>query len=187
VSKANDRQVGGTHYAAPIQHWDYAASHDFDYFQGQITKYVTRWKKKGGVQDLEKAAHFLAKYIELARAAADPNGEVFRRCAEREEERAVVPFAGPHPDGARARAERVNESVPMRRRTKSEVRRLQTEGAVYGGCCNRFADMSGCDCLATAAEDSPYMTLEEYDRRNPNPTGCTICRNPNCDNPNGQH
>lgn len=62
---ANSRQVGGAHYRAKIQHWDFAASHNFDYFQGQITKYVTRWKEKGGLQDLLKAQHFLEKYIEL--------------------------------------------------------------------------------------------------------------------------
>lgn len=65
MSNANETQVGGNHYKEGIQHWDYAASHDFDYFQGQITKYVTRWKKKNGIQDLFKARHFLEKYIEI--------------------------------------------------------------------------------------------------------------------------
>jgi len=71
---SNTRQVGGKHYAAEIQHWDFAASQDFDYFQGQITKYVTRWKKKGGLDDLLKAQHFLEKYIELEieRLACEP-------------------------------------------------------------------------------------------------------------------
>jgi hypothetical protein len=64
-SAANSRQVGGDHYINEIQHWDYAAFQNLDYFQGQITKYVTRWKKKGGVKDLEKALHFLQKYIEI--------------------------------------------------------------------------------------------------------------------------
>lgn len=31
-------------------------------------------------------------------------------------------------------------------RTRSEVWYLKTRRAVYGGCCNRFADNSGCDC-----------------------------------------
>lgn len=75
MSKANETQVAGTHYKdnSVIQHWDYAASHNFDYFQGQITKYVTRWKKKNGLQDLEKAQHFLQKYIELERAKQAPS------------------------------------------------------------------------------------------------------------------
>ena len=66
MPKANDRQVGGTHYAAPIQHWDWVAANNLDYFQGQITKYVARWKDKNGIEDLLKARHFLDKYIELS-------------------------------------------------------------------------------------------------------------------------
>lgn len=68
---ANDRQVGGSHYKAKTQHWDIVAEHDLDYFQGQITKYVMRWKKKNGLQDLEKARHFLDKYIELNTPCSD--------------------------------------------------------------------------------------------------------------------
>ncbi len=62
---ANEKQVGGDHYKSSIQHWDYVVANDLDYFQGQITLYVTRWKKKGGIEDLEKAMHFLEKYIEV--------------------------------------------------------------------------------------------------------------------------
>lgn len=62
---ANNKQVAGDHYKSSIQHWDYVVANDLDYFQAQITKYVTRWKKKNGIQDLKKAQHFLEKYIEL--------------------------------------------------------------------------------------------------------------------------
>jgi len=68
---ANARQVGGDHYrvhGSEMQHWDYAALKKFDYFQGVITKYVERWKFKNGLQDLEKAQHYLEKYIEEIRA-----------------------------------------------------------------------------------------------------------------------
>ena len=63
---ANEKQVGGSHYRSDIQHWDYVVANDLDYFQGQITKYVTRWKKKNGLKDLLKAQHFLEKYIEIS-------------------------------------------------------------------------------------------------------------------------
>jgi hypothetical protein len=79
IVPANDTQVGGDHYAkfGALQHWDFVAHFNLDYFQGQITKYVIRWKDKGGISDLKKAYHFLAKYIELQEAAAktlDPIG-----------------------------------------------------------------------------------------------------------------
>lgn len=67
--KANERQVGGTHYQTKSksgqEHWDVVHDFDLDYFQGQITKYVMRWRFKGGITDLEKAMHYLEKYIEL--------------------------------------------------------------------------------------------------------------------------
>jgi hypothetical protein len=68
---ANKRQVAGNHYNSNIQHWDYVVANDLDYFQAQITKYVTRWKKKNGITDLLKAQHFLEKYIEIHQRAAD--------------------------------------------------------------------------------------------------------------------
>jgi hypothetical protein len=67
---ANQRQVGGNHYKVGDlpEHWDLAIMYQWDPFQYQITKYVMRWKDKAGIQDLEKAAHFLEKYIEAAKA-----------------------------------------------------------------------------------------------------------------------
>lgn len=68
MTTANDRQVGGRHYKqldGGEEHWDRVHRLKLDYFQAQITKYVERWKLKGGVQDLRKAHHVLEKYIEL--------------------------------------------------------------------------------------------------------------------------
>ena len=61
----NDRQVGGDHYQAAIQTWDYILAHDLGYLEGNVIKYVTRHRKKNGVQDLEKALHYLTKLIEV--------------------------------------------------------------------------------------------------------------------------
>lgn len=63
---ANDRQVGGRHYMdSKIQPWDFIAANNLDFFQGNIIKYVARYKEKGGVEDLDKARHYLEKLIEL--------------------------------------------------------------------------------------------------------------------------
>lgn len=65
---ANDLQIGGAHYQLhDIQPWDFIAANELDFFQGSIIKYITRWRDKGGVEDLEKARHFLDKYIEVER------------------------------------------------------------------------------------------------------------------------
>lgn len=65
---ANDRQVAGAHYKKPIEHWDIVAMLNLDYYQGQISKYVFRWRDKAGIVDLEKALHVLQKYIEVEKA-----------------------------------------------------------------------------------------------------------------------
>lgn len=65
---ANDTQVGGDHYKTgdgKPQHWDMVRQFELDYFQGQITKYLFRHAKKNGKQDLEKAMHYLQKYMEV--------------------------------------------------------------------------------------------------------------------------
>lgn len=64
--QANDTQVGGNHYKdKAIQPWDYIAANNLGYFEGNIVKYVSRWREKAGVQDLMKARHYLDKLIEL--------------------------------------------------------------------------------------------------------------------------
>lgn len=65
----NDKQVGGSHYQhddGGEQHWDRQwRLYGRGYFVGCITKYVERYHLKNGIQDLEKAQHFLQKLIEL--------------------------------------------------------------------------------------------------------------------------
>ena len=63
---ANTRQVAGVHYKDKvIQPWDYIAANALGYFEGNVIKYVSRWRDKGGVEDLRKARHYLDKLIEL--------------------------------------------------------------------------------------------------------------------------
>jgi len=35
------------------------------YFEGNVVKYISRWRKKGGVADLEKAKHYVELLIEM--------------------------------------------------------------------------------------------------------------------------
>lgn len=66
MSKVLDTQVGGNHYKnLAIQPVEYIFKNNLGYFEGCVIKYVTRWKDKGGVQDLEKAKHFLELLIDL--------------------------------------------------------------------------------------------------------------------------
>jgi hypothetical protein len=63
---ANEKQVGGSHYKdTAIQPWDYITSNGLGFLEGCIVKYVSRYKDKGGIEDLKKAQHFLEKLIEV--------------------------------------------------------------------------------------------------------------------------
>lgn len=65
MSKANARQVGGKHYDSRYQHWDFAVRGLANrYLESQVTRYVARWRKKNGVEDLRKALHYLDKLRE---------------------------------------------------------------------------------------------------------------------------
>lgn len=66
TSNPLDVQVGGGHYKAlPIQPVEYNMKNGLNYCQGSVVKYITRYKEKGGVEDLKKAKHFIDLLIEL--------------------------------------------------------------------------------------------------------------------------
>ena len=44
------------HYTSGIEMWDYAYSHGLDFFEGNIVKYICRWKTKNGYKDLLKVS-----------------------------------------------------------------------------------------------------------------------------------
>lgn len=59
--EANDYQIGGDHYKAEYQHWNWVDDIGLHYYLGNATKYITRWQKKNGAQDLRKALHYIVK------------------------------------------------------------------------------------------------------------------------------
>ena len=66
----NDYQIGGKHYQSEFQHWDFVIEClGGQYLEGCISKYVTRWRKKNGIQDLQKALHYLAKLADTEECA----------------------------------------------------------------------------------------------------------------------
>jgi hypothetical protein len=63
---ANNFQVGGDHYAKnAIQPWDYIVANELGYLEGNIVKYITRWRDKGGLQDIDKVIHYAQKLKEV--------------------------------------------------------------------------------------------------------------------------
>jgi len=63
-------QIGGDHYQKTIQPWDameaWMSREQFiGYLRGNAIKYLARCDDKGGLEDLQKAQHYLAKLIEV--------------------------------------------------------------------------------------------------------------------------
>ena len=53
------------HYSnLPIEPWDFIQQNKLDFFEGNVIKYICRWKNKGGVTDLRKAITYIEKIIE---------------------------------------------------------------------------------------------------------------------------
>lgn len=61
---ATNKQVGGNHYQLPIQPIEYILANGLGYCEANVVKYVSRWRNKGGIQDLKKAIHYLEMLIE---------------------------------------------------------------------------------------------------------------------------
>ena len=61
-------QVGGNHYTKlAIQPMQYSMANNLDALQHTIIKYVTRFRDKNGIEDLEKAKHCIDMLIEFER------------------------------------------------------------------------------------------------------------------------
>ena len=59
----NDPIKNPKHYVQGIECWDYITSHNMSFLEGNIIKYVTRYKYKDGVKDLHKAKAYLERLI----------------------------------------------------------------------------------------------------------------------------
>ena len=70
--KALDIQIDGDHYKKmKIQVVEFCMANDIPYMEGNVIKYVCRWKSKNGISDLKKARHYLDLLIEEEEANLD--------------------------------------------------------------------------------------------------------------------
>lgn len=59
-------QVGGDHYSKlKIQPIEYIHANGIPFAEGSVIKYITRWRDKSGLADLQKARHFIDLLIKL--------------------------------------------------------------------------------------------------------------------------
>lgn len=77
------KQIGGDHYLkCGIMPTTYIRANNLDFFEGNIIKYATRHKEKGGAEDIKKVIHYAEMILEdvygiLPEAKIKENGDVF--------------------------------------------------------------------------------------------------------------
>jgi hypothetical protein len=65
MSKALEIQIGGDHYSnKKIQPIEYIMANNLNFCEGNVVKYITRWREKGGVESLRKIKHYVDFLIE---------------------------------------------------------------------------------------------------------------------------
>lgn len=63
--KTLETQIGGNHYKdMNIQPLEFIMANNLPYCEANIIKYICRYKSKNGIQDLNKARHYLDILIE---------------------------------------------------------------------------------------------------------------------------
>jgi hypothetical protein len=77
---ALNTQVGGSHYKdQAIQPIEFIHANKLGFCEGNVIKYVTRWRNKNGIADLEKAKHYIELLIELETRNANQQKEKVHR------------------------------------------------------------------------------------------------------------
>ena len=67
--KSFEKQVGGNHYKKyKIQPVEFIIKNNIGFVEGNIIKYVLRFKEKGGVSDLLKAKHYIELLIDTTKS-----------------------------------------------------------------------------------------------------------------------
>lgn len=61
---ALDTQIGGDHYDMPIQPVEFSIKNGLGFAEGCVVKYISRHRRKGGLQDLLKAKYYVQILIE---------------------------------------------------------------------------------------------------------------------------
>jgi hypothetical protein len=69
---ATQSQVGGDHYRTlKLQPIEYITANNFDFMTGNVIKYISRHRAKGGAQDVRKAIHYCKLILELEYGAKE--------------------------------------------------------------------------------------------------------------------
>jgi hypothetical protein len=100
VTNALQKQVGGKHYKdMKIQPMEYNQANGIPYTEGNIIKYVSTWRFREGLMDLEKALHYLEYLIACVKAEQKPKPTIINMAPALDEDGKPFPLPGTPEDG----------------------------------------------------------------------------------------
>jgi hypothetical protein len=68
--KSFKKQVGGNHYKKyKIQPVEFIIKNNIGFVEGNVIKYILRFKDKGGIADLKKAKHYIELLIDSTKSS----------------------------------------------------------------------------------------------------------------------
>jgi hypothetical protein len=68
--KSYKKQVGGNHYKKyKIQPVEFIIKNNIGFVEGNVIKYILRFKDKGGIADLKKAVHYIELLIDSSKSS----------------------------------------------------------------------------------------------------------------------
>lgn len=71
--KDNNDKIKPTYYGTGIDVIEFCLRNNLTFMQGNVIKYVTRYKSKNGIEDLEKAKEYIDRLIEFEKR--EENGQ----------------------------------------------------------------------------------------------------------------
>lgn len=72
-----DKQTGGDHYKKlAIQPTAYIQKNKLGWCEGNIVKYITRWRDKGGIQDIDKVIHYAELLKQIVSEEEKPTKQI---------------------------------------------------------------------------------------------------------------
>jgi hypothetical protein len=70
IDKSTVNTKPDAHYARlAIEPWEYIRANKLDFFEGNVIKYISRWRHKNGLEDLLKAKVYIEELIRQQEAS----------------------------------------------------------------------------------------------------------------------
>ena len=87
--QALKHQIGGNHYTSmSIQPAEFILANGIGKYEGDVIQYVTRWKSKGGIEDLKKAQQSIQIIIDYHQATVPDDHTKAVEAAEQAQQKA---------------------------------------------------------------------------------------------------